>query len=343
MEMMSKPKKQFAPLVAAAVVFALASGCVVVSRDRHEGDIALAWGFEDATSCAMAGVDSVIVTINGEDVADGFERALPCAEGGARFTDFLEGAYTVQLEGRDARGVLYYAATRSLVVDGGRTTDLGIVTLRSTVQDNRTGSLMVDWSFLYPDTLPTLECATAGVEYVGIRVTDAWGYLMLDQSVRCVDGPAVFDYFDPGEYDIEITGLGAYRGQSVVLYGADIFRVSIYSGELTDTGIVALDRYENQFTDFLIGWSFGGNNSCASVGVNDVTVRIYRLRGEILEVEETVACTNEPLDYYTFVPGDYGVEIEALGPSPDQWYGYVEVSVSPGTLADVTVQTELYF
>lgn len=334
--------KPLAPVVAAALL----SGCVFYNVERTtKGDIALQWEFHGTTSCAISGVVDVLVSIRGQDSSEDFEVLLPCAEAGGTFTDFVEGDYTVHLEGLEYYGAVLYSATVNTYVDGGATTDLGWVQLHpTTTPPLPTGSLSVDWAFLYPQDQPTLSCGFAGVEYVGVRITDTYGALLLDQSIQCLDGPATFDLFDPGDYYVELFGYGSYRGNSITLFQSNPVAFSIYSNQLTTVGIIDLAQIGGQFGDISIGWSFGGNNSCSAVGVDSVTLYIKRIAAPPYNEEEviTASCVSEPQLLYTFVPGDYAVEVEANGPGIDYWYGAVDVALPPGTLADITIQTELH-
>jgi len=332
-------------VLAAALAATLGTGCIVYGGPT-EGDIALLWSFEGGYSCLEAGVTDVLITVRGQDNDELYEVVMDCGQGGGTFTDFLEGNYTVHLEGLDIAGTVWYAHTRNVFVEAGVVVDLGRVILYSVVDPPPlTGSLQIDWAFFYPANEPTFDCAYAGVDYVQVAVTDAYGAPVFDQSVRCIDGPAIIDYFDPGEYYVDLTGLGAYHGHSVVLYRAPTISVYVEEGLLSDAGIVDLTPLQTQFGDFDIGWSFGGNNSCSAVGVDSVTVRIYRLQGsvaeDILDDEFTVACVDEPQLRTTFVPADYDVVVEGYDDLNQLWSGYVTVDLGPDTLADVTVQTEL--
>jgi hypothetical protein len=333
-----------ARLATTALVVAMAltaTGCLIVSDRPTKGDLALAWSFEGQTSCAVAAVDEILVSIRGQGGHEDFEVVLPCSEGGGTFTDFLEGGYTVHLEGIAWDGAVLYAATLNAVVDGGHTTDLGLVDLYSTTPLPTTGSLSADWAFLYPASAPTLDCAYAGVEYVAIALVDAFNRTVFDQSVRCVDGPAVIDFIEDGVYTVYLSGLGSWRGRSVVLYEAAPFAVDVFAGQLTSVGVVDLPKLDSAFSDLNIGWTFAGNNSCGASGVTDVAVRIYRLAPDILDDEFIVACGDEPQLRQTFVPADYGIEVDGLDSAGHAiWGGYLEVALSPGSYADVTVQTQ---
>jgi len=329
-------------MVIAMGLGAMSSGCIIGGRAPLEGDVALLWGIEGGYTCREAGVADVLVSIRGQDTSDAFEVVMPCVEGGGTFTDFREGNYTVHLEGLDLYGTVWYAHTQNVYVDGGATADLGRVMLyRVGGPLVTTGSLQLDWSFLYPSDSPTLDCAYAGVDYVHIGITDRYGALVFDESVRCIDGPAVIDYFDPGTYFVDLDGLGAYHGRSVLLFQAPTIEVFVEEDHLTDVGVVPLDRRLEQFGDFRIEWSFGGNNSCAAVGVSEVTVSIIRLAGDVLDDQFTVSCADEPQLRTTFVPGDYDVVVEANDDLGGYWTGWVGVDLGPGTMADILVQTEL--
>jgi hypothetical protein len=169
---------------------------------------------------------------------------------------------------------------------------------------------------------------------VRVIISDAGNAVVFDENIRCIDGPATIDNFDPGLYTIELYGLGSYRGGSVELYGSQPASFDIIAGDLTDLGMVTLGRYEDEFSDIQVNWSFGGNNSCSAVGVSSVTIDITRLGASDPEASITVPCTDEPQLFATFVPADYRVEVSAA----NNWYGYLDLGLPPGQLADVTVQ-----
>ncbi|MFH1808599.1 MAG: hypothetical protein ABIJ09_07635 [Pseudomonadota bacterium] len=330
-----------AGLLLVGVMAVQAAGCLVVSNRPTKGDLALLWSFEGQTSCAYAAVDEIVVSIRGQGNSENFEVVMPCAEGGGTFTGFLQGSYTVHLEGIAFDGAVLYAATLNAMVEGGHTTDLGLVDLYSTLPVPTTGSLSVDWAFLYPAGSPTLDCAYAGVDYVEVALVDGYNRTVFDQSVRCLDGPAIIDQIEDGVYTIYLSGLGSWRGRSVALYEAAPFAVDVFAGQLTVVGVVDLPRIDSQFGDVDIGWTFAGNNSCSAAGVRDITIRIYRLAPDILDDEFSVACQDEPQLRTTFVPSDYGIEIDGLDSAGHViWGGYLEYALAPGGYVDVTVQTQ---
>lgn len=313
------------------------SGCIVYGHGPSaKGDITLRWSFAGETDCVYAGVDDVVVTIDGRDNSEHFSAVLSCPEAGGTFTGFYEGRYAVTLEGLDVEGNVAYAVTENAFVNGGDVEHMGLVDLLPLGPlPPRAGSLAVDWSFMYPQNSPTLDCGFAGVEYVRIIVSDSYSAVVFDQNIRCVDGPATIDNFDPGVYTVELYGIGSYRGGSVELYGAQPFSADIVAGQLTviDTP-VPLYRYEDEFSDIQVNWSFGGNNSCSAVGISSVTIDITRAGASEPEASITVPCNDEPQLFSTFVPADYRVEVYAA----NNWYGYLDLGLPPGQLADVTVQ-----
>lgn len=310
------------------------SGCIVYGHEPLEGDITLRWSFAGETDCVYAGVDDVVVTIEGN--GEHFDAVITCPAGGGTFKNFNEGRYTVTLEGLDVEGNVAYAVTENAFVNGGDVENMGLVDLLPLGPlPPQAGSLTVDWSFMYPADAPTLDCGFAGVEYVRIIVSDSYNAVVFDQNIRCIDGPATIDNFDPGIYTVELYGIGSYRGNSVELYGAQPFSTDIVAGQTTVIdGAVPLYRYEDEFSDIQVNWSFGGNNSCSAVGISSVTIDITRLGATVPEVSETFACGAEPQLFHTFVPADYRVEVSAA----NNWYGYLDLGLPPGQVADVTVQ-----
>jgi len=310
------------------------TGCIVYGHEPLKGNITLRWSFAGETDCVYAGVDDVVVTIEGN--GEHFDAVIRCPDGGGTFKNFTEGHYTVTLEGLDVEGNVAYAVTENAFVNGGDVENMGLVDLLPLGPlPPQAGSMAVDWSFMYPQDSPTLDCGFAGVEYVRIIVSDSYHAVVFDQNIRCVDGPATIDNFDPGFYTVELYGIGSYRGSSVELYGTlQPFSVDIAAGQITVIDQpIALYRYADEFSDIQVNWSFGGNNSCSAVGITQVTIDITRAGASQPEASVTVNCGDEPQLFSTFVPADYRVEVRAA----NNWYGYLDLGVPPGQLADVTV------
>lgn len=324
------------------VALATSSGCVVVKAPPAKGDISVGWALQDNLSCASAGVDSVVVSIRSQDSGELFEVAQPCSDAGGSYTDFLEGDYNVHLDGVDYDGRILFSAATSLYVDGGKNNDLGVLVLYDANPVMQTASLRLDWAFLYPSDSPTLDCQVAGADYINVYVTDDMGAVVFNQNIRCLDGPATIDDFNSGDYRVELQAYGDYHGQAVMLFDAAPIDVYLPPGDLVDVGTVDLDRDDNQFADLSVDWTFDGSRGCGSAGVDSVWFKIVRDDGsEVIDDEETVACSDGPVVRYTFVPDDYYVLVEGIDAANNTiWSGSVDFSMPPSSQVDVIVDTQ---
>jgi len=310
------------------------------------GDVSLGWAFDDAVSCYAADVTEVQISIEGIDTADGDLVSLPCGADGATLVGFSEGWYWLRVDGFDAFGHLLYTTELEVEILGGMNADVGVLVLEALAPAPppppviEPGSLAIDWAFRYPDVDATYDCAYAGVDWVEINVYDSWGDLSFGETVACTEGPIVVDNFDPGRFDIELRGIGAYQGDYIELYSSPVVIADLYDGSTTDLGVLDLDRQEDRFGDFMLDWSFEGY-SCEAQGVTDVTVRVIRVDGQIIDDEFTVPCEERLQLRATFVPGDYEIELTAADVYGDCWYAGGLFDLVPNTMASVDLWAEL--
>lgn len=324
------------------------SACVVVKAPPAKGDISLGWVLEGDLACSTAGVDSVIVSIRNQDNGELFEATLACTDAGATFNDFLSANYNVHVDAVDDAGQIFYAGAASLRVEGGRVNDLGVLVLYDTNPIPPTASLSLDWSFYYPADEAILDCAKAGADYVNVYITDVMGSPVFNQNIRCLDGPAIIDDLNPGDYSVELQAFGDYRGQAAMLYTSELINFSLTAGQMLDLGTMAMDRNESQFADISIDWSFDGNPSCQYAGVEEVWFRTVRLAidedgndYEIIDDEETVNCEDGPLQRNTFVPGDYYLLVDGMDANgATTWNGSLDFSLAPNSQVDLLVETQ---
>ncbi|MFH1808614.1 MAG: hypothetical protein ABIJ09_07710 [Pseudomonadota bacterium] len=310
------------------------------------GDLALSWRLEGGLSCAQAGVHEIEIQIDGLDTSDGMSVILPCSDGGATFYDFVPGLYEINLYA-DGAGSLSFASELRLDVYGDLLTDLGRVTLLDVsapppppppppAPTPTRGSLALDWSFVYPETSSTYDCAYAGVEAVDVMLTDRSGSLVFSERMGCTEGPIQIDQLPAGRYDLDLVGVGDYHGLPLDMYLGSALGFDVVAGYVTDLGPLVLDRLDENFGDFFLEGSFNGY-TCQGAGVDWVTLRVLRSADGSIEDELEVRCDELPMWREVFVPGLYEIEVEAQDRWGACWFGFVPVDLPPGSYADVIV------
>ncbi len=338
----------FVALLSLVLGLLASSACVVVKAPPAKGDISLGWILEGDLGCSSAGVDSVIVSIRSQANGELFEAALSCSDGGGTFTDFLSGDYNVHVDAVDYDGIILFAAASIFYVEGGKTNDMGSLVLYDTNPQPQTASLSIDWGFYYPADEATLDCAKAGADYINVYVTDVMGTPVFNQNIRCLDGPATIDDFNPGDYSVELQAFSNYHGQAAMLYDSAVINFTLTAGTMSDLGTVNMDRNESQFGDISIDWTFEGNRSCGYAGVEQVWFQVVRTaideQGnsyEIIDDEETVDCADGPLQRNTFVPGDYYLLVDGMDSGDvTTWGGSLDFSLAPNSQVDLIVETQ---
>jgi hypothetical protein len=204
------------PFTLAAVAL-LGSGCLVTSVDNGPvGSLDLGWSFvrtrHDGTtvppySCAVAGVDNVVLSVAG------FDLAAPCADAqgdGGLFSSIPAGSQTIVVTGRRG-GVALYRSQFNVTVLADQTTSrslqvLGIpdeLDVYALFRD--AGGANVGWS----------TCAQAGVATLGYRLVDWADTTVASGTVACTD-PAGLSFagagagsLDRDNYAIRLQGFPA--------------------------------------------------------------------------------------------------------------------------------------
>lgn len=334
----------FAALGAAALL--AGSGCIIHDNDTYvpppeptgPGDITFAWSFEGDSSCAAAGVDEVdVLVVRGQQTV--FAETVECFGGGLTITDFDPGSYDLLLDAFSRTGRLLYQGDAVVRVVGERDNDIGMVPLYSPAP--RDGELALFWSFLYPtDSSEVYACDIAGVHSVHVDVAPLSGQARdgFTASLPCGDEGVVIDQLPAGDYRVTLEADGTYNGQAIVLYDA-VLDVTVEPGVTNDLGDVPMLRVYESFADIEVAWDVAGG-SCGQLGMNDVTLVITRLDGEIEDDAIMLDCAVDYALRETFVPGAYLVEVFGAGIDGD-YYGSATRDVAPNTTSEVFVDMVL--
>jgi hypothetical protein len=334
------------PFVAlAAAALALGSGCIVHNDSTYvpppeptgPGDISFQWSFEGDRGCAAAGVEEVdVLVVRGSQTV--FAETVECFGGGLTLTDFEPGSYDLLLDAFSRSGRLLFQGDAAARVVGERDNDLGVVTLYSpTPQD---GEIALYWSFLYPtDDSEVFACDIAGVDTVHIDLAPLDGQGGgFTGSFGCAEEGMVIDNLPAGDFRLTLEADGEYQGQALVLYDA-IVDVTVEGGATTDLADVWMERVYESFADIEVVWDVAGG-SCGGLGVDDVTLVITRLDGEIEDDVITLDCAVDFALRETFVPGSYLVEMFGTGIDGD-YFGSATRDVAPNSTSDVLVDMVL--
>ncbi len=339
------PRRSLPPAVVAVLIAAGAAvgpGCVVVDgtpppADPY-GDISFDWSFAGEPDCDLAGVDEVdVVVLQDGLVVDERER-VPCVGGGLTLTEYLAGRYEVDIDAYGRDDALLYAGGFSIRVAGGADNYAGVIELDAVgapppPPPPPVGSAAFFWSFVYPTDEPIIDCALAGVDEVDVLLQGPGGVELRDTFPCAADG-AIFDNLDAGTWTLSLDAFGSYHGDDLHLYGAAV-AFDVFADRETDIGDVALERDGAAFADIEVGWSFT-DTTCATAGVDTLTLSIQRAGLPEPEDVTTVACDAVAALRRTFVPGSYTVALR--GDSATTTYlGFATVDVAPDTLVQVTL------
>jgi hypothetical protein len=330
----------------AACVLAVSSGCIIHDNDTYvpppeptgPGDISFAWSFEGERSCSTAGVAEVdVLVVRGEQII--FADTVECFGDGLTLRDFDPGSYDLLVDAFGRSGRLLFQGDAAIRVVGDRDNDIGLLQLYSPAP--RDGELALFWSFLYPtDSSEVYACEIAGVHSVFVDVEPTGGQARegFSTTLPCTDEGVVIDQLPAGDYRVTLEADGSYHGENIVLYDA-VMDVSIEAGVQNDVGDVALERIYESFADIEVAWDVAGG-TCGQLGVDDVTLVITRLDGDIEDDAITLDCSIDYALRETFVPGSYLIEVFGLGVDGD-YYGSATRDVAPNTTSEVLVDLVL--
>jgi hypothetical protein len=332
-----------------------ANGCIIYDDNDPPpapvdpyGDIAFDWSFDGIPTCDEAGVDEVDVAIFQDGVVVIDHQREPCEGGGLVFTEIHSGFYEVFIDAYDRNGTVLYSGNFAIRVEGGTTNDAGVVVLEDINAPEplppANHALGAFWVFPYPsDTAITFDCALAGVEEVDIDLiplgNDGIPYV---DTFDCDAEGVLIEGLPEGRYELQMLGFGSYHDDAVLLYDSGIITVDITeNGQFFDdqTGIVelgdvVLERDPEMFSDFDVSWGFV-DDTCATVGLEDVTLSFQRSTHDQPEDAITVDCAASGVLRPTFVPGSYDVSVAGIAADETLWLGTTTVDLPPGAVAEV--------
>lgn len=290
------------PLLAAALVALVGSGCVINSTPTPQGrrgDITFTWNFANRPCFQVPDVVQVAVQIPGETLQN--NGVYGCNNGGTdgiKLLNFRPGIYSFTISAQNQAGAVIYQGTGQITVDGNVALD---VTLTPT--QNATGSVYVTW------TLPVGTPVTCQyVPAVDISI-DNGAYT----TVNCADGatsPGVLlQNLSVGRHTIDISA----RDTQGLYYYRAINSFDAFAGGATS----------QQFSlQWIVGslplkWSFSNGVTqlnCAQAGVFEVQITLRDSQNQ--DSTFTVPCLNNGVQGYQ-VPyvyyGNYQIFLAATG------------------------------
>lgn len=334
-------RKTLSPSPLAALVASLslagASGCVINNPPPEplDGSITFAWSFGGTQDCDEAGVAEVDVQVI-DDIGVAFAETVECFGGGLTLTDFSPAGYEVLLDAYSRSGRLLFQGEGFVQVQAGVENDMGVIELRRVgAQATSTGSLAFYWGFLYPtDDSLVIDCAVAGADTVVLDVQSWAGDVAFVESFRCADEGVVLEGMPAGDYSVLLEAYGRYQGQDILLYDG-LFDLTVRPETTNEVGDLPLARVFESFADIEVSWDIPG--TCAQSDVDEVTVVITRMDGNIEDDVVTIPCDRSYALRETFVPGSYFIEVFALG-YDGEYYGSVTRDVAPNITAETRVQ-----
>lgn len=326
------------PLVGAA------TGCVVVDSPNPPppynpyGDIAFDWSFDGIASCDGAGVDEVDIVVFQQGVVVDEINNEPCVGGGLILTEYFEGLYEVEIDAYARNDALLFSGGFTTRVNGGETTDVGLITLErfgdEPVPPTGAGDVGLFWSFAYPADEAIIACDIAGVREIDVELLGPGG--PISETFDCAeDDGAFFVGLEAGRWTMNLDAYGTWHNDDLHLYEETV-EFTVQANRELDLGDVVLLRDENSFADFVVRWGFNGA-SCSSEGITDVEISVHRNGLDEPEEISVVDCLDLEKHLSTFVPGTYTVAIYAEG-SRNDWVSALTVDLAPDTTADVALQ-----
>jgi len=251
--------------------------CILVAQPLP-GEVSFLWSFAGEDSCQRARVAEVdVFLIDGRGNTEYEVLRIECVGGGLTLPDIDAGSYTLFIEAYSARGALLFDGDADVVVEAGRTTDLGEVLLTRAGTAN-TGDIAFFWSF---DGVTS--CANAGVDEVDIEIVNGSNQTILSETVSCEGGGLILPDVEPGTHTLY---LDAYSSTNVYLYGTSR-SVTVTAGQTTDLGTI--DLAGSDTGGLVLDWVMPGAVSCAAAGIAEVDVEV--IQGGTQVAIETFACS----------------------------------------------------
>ena len=177
------------------------------------GSISFAW-MVGTQGCGSAGIDRVVVYIEGNELSDTISETYNCRAGEATVEGIPEGSYRLVFEGMDVEGNRRYGTVEeNLRVSSDKDTDIGTVRLSALKAD-----IIVTWYFEN-----ARMCAANNVSTVELTLFQN-EYSINSDEVDCRMGEALFSQIEAGTYTVDAialdeTGHVLFNGQKTVTVG----------------------------------------------------------------------------------------------------------------------------
>jgi hypothetical protein len=267
------------PLLSLAAVSMLVFPHCILVAEPQPGEVSFLWSFDGEDSCQDARVAEIDVFLIDRNGLVEYEALhVECVGGGLTLPEIKPGTYTLFLEAYSARGSLLFEGDAAVVVDEGRTTDLGEVLLTRAGTAN-TGDIAFYWSFD-----GETDCAVAGVDEIDLELVNASNEVILAETFFCEGGGLILPDVEPGTHTLY---LDAYSSTNVYLFGTSRTAV-VVAGQTTDLGTI--DLAGNESGGLLLDWVMPGGVSCSAADVAEVDVEV--LQGGTRVAIETFACSD---------------------------------------------------
>lgn len=312
-----------------------AGGCLIINNAGGQGSVRVAWVFPENRTCAQAGATQVQLTLSPR--ASGGSNLSPtlvdCAGSNYTINNVREGEYTLQIDSVNTQNVIEYTASVNVLVVGGKQTDLGQVTLGRLL-----GELTVDWQFqMTAPATPTQECARAGVKDVQVVIDDATGATVFNDAWDCLQGPAAIGNLQAGSYRVSLYGLYYQSTVPFQIYELTGIPADVTLEHTTALGLQTLQMNTANFGDINVSWTLPGGETCASSGLGDLTVSIFRDTVVTADDTFTAACTVGELPAHRGAPGRWRVDMTGTGTGSVAYTGSITVDVAPTMTANAPV------
>jgi hypothetical protein len=263
----------------------------VVSRIEFQ------YRFEDEALCSVAGVTTIraqVIDENGIGIAG---SDTDCVAGLAAVEGIRIGSHTLLVEALDGDGNTLFVSPperRSLTgLQAGETLRLDPLNLTAAVVDATVRYTFGGVRF----------CAQAGVANVEAQLIDSATDDVIDgQNIDCVTGRIEFLNVPAGTYDLHLDGVDE-NGE--VQFTKDVRDIA-FAGATKDLGVIDLVALSSQVE---VRFSLPDNESCASLGITNVDVRIRAQNGA--STGATALCIEGQVTLAGPAPGAATISIEA--------------------------------
>jgi hypothetical protein len=280
-----------APVIAVGLIM---SACFGPSGSLL-GDIRVSWAFQNAVTCAQAGVSFVEVQIfDADDGSPQYDQVFNCTDGSVLIGDFIPGRYKFVMSGMDLSQTIRYQSSFSTYIGPGYN-NLGTTVLSFTL-----GNIGFTWSFDGQQS-----CKIAGVSQMQIIVIDSSGGVEFNETRPCSDQGATITNFARGNYDLILYGLDVAGTR---LFTADT-KIAVQSGD-NNYGNINLSP-STTTGSVTFSWTFGGGGTCTQAGVNAVKIALNAPSGQLM-FSDTVTCQASSYTIVNRQPGYYDFTLTGL-------------------------------